>query len=317
MKAESMESLIGRIVQRELGQKAGKMIRQTTGFCNEVYSVALPKKSVIIRLNLNPDVMIGSRKNIQVFRERGIKVPSIIKEDYSRGVYPYAYQIMSKIPGRDLGQVIKELNHPQLQAIAGQVASVFRKLHGLHTNGRYGYVGANDDKKGLFHSWTAYINHGIRRNIRRSRKTGVMDDGLIQAIRKLLSDNRPYFDSVPSKLYFDDLTSKNVMVYRGKFTGIVDLDGVMYGDYLEAVGRIEASWFGTKYGDFYTRAVMDELDLSPKQRRIAALYAVLNRVDWLSERGEQRHRNSLGKIDWVGVNGDKRIIRAMFDDINL
>ena len=310
MKRERMESLIGRIIRRELGKEAGKITRQTTGFCNDVYSVALPKGSVIIRLNRDPQSILGSRKYIPIFRKRGIKVPVILGEDYSRETVPYAYQIMTRFPGRDLGQVIKGLTGRQLHGIAGHVASVFRKLRNIPTNGKYGYVGAQD-KKGVFPSWTAYMRHGTERDIYRGRKTGVIDEDMVRIIRKIFADNRAYFDGVPSKFYFDDISSKNVMVYRGKFSGIVDLDGVTYGDYLEAVGRIAAGWHGTRYGDVYAKAVMDELKLSKEQRKIVAVYAVLNRFDWLCEWGWRFNRDTSGKIDWRIVKRDKRIIRSL------
>jgi hypothetical protein len=48
------------------------------------------------------------------------------------------------------------------------------------------------------------------------------------------------------------------MVPEGRFSGLVDLDALAQGDYLDAIGRIKASWYGTRYGNVYTEALMDE-----------------------------------------------------------
>ena len=55
--------------------------------------------------------------------------------------------------------------------------------------------------------------------------------------------------------------SKNVLIDNGKFSGLVDIDTIVYGDPLEAVGSIKASWFGTHYCEVYTKAIEDEIRL--------------------------------------------------------
>ena len=47
-----------------------------------------------------------------------------------------------------------------------------------------------------------------------------------------------------------------MLVHNGKFVAIVDLDTVAYGDPLEGIGRIEASWYATENGKVYTEAVL-------------------------------------------------------------
>lgn len=41
----------------------------------------------------------------------------------------------------------------------------------------------------------------------------------------------------------------------------------MYGDPLEVVGAIKASWYGTHHGEVYTKAVEDELELTDEQKK--------------------------------------------------
>jgi len=58
-------------------------------------------------------------------------VPETLAEDYSFGQSPFAYQVLTVIPGRDINDVIPTLDDKQLKAIAGQLSHVFHSLLSL------------------------------------------------------------------------------------------------------------------------------------------------------------------------------------------
>ena len=120
---------------------------------------------------------------------------------------------------------------------------------------------------------------------------------------------------MPSIFYYDDINSKNVLVKDEQFVGIVDLDEVAYGDPLEAVGRIKASWFGTHRGEVYTSAIERGLQLGEAQREIVTVYALLHRICWLSEKGIQWNQNTSAEIDPKAAELDKRAVEALRAEI--
>jgi len=126
-----------------------------------------------------------------------------------------------------------------------------------------------------------------------------------------------YFESVSSQFYFDDMSSKNVIINGGKFNGLVDLDGIVYGDYLEGVGRIKASWYGTKNGDFYVNAIMSSLGLSDKQKEIVCLWALLNRIFWQSEMGMKFNQNTSQQIDSEKVEAGNIAIDGLAKELGV
>jgi tartrate dehydratase alpha subunit/fumarate hydratase class I-like protein len=93
----------------------------------------------------------------------------------------------------------------------------------------------------------------------------------------------------------------------------VDLDTIAHGDPLEGVGRIEASWYGTVHGRSYADAVMNAQALGVEQRRMVRVYAVMNRVQWLSERGVKFNANTSAVVDWDAVKADEAVIDAMLE----
>lgn len=306
--------VVQKIVEKELNEVPLKIERMTTGICNEVFSVTLTSKSVIVRMNAD-EYQIGSDEFIPFFQSKGIRVPEILALDYSKQFVPFVYQIQTKLEGKDIGQVIQNLSDGELQSIAEEIANIAKMLAPTPTNGKFGWIGS--DKKRLFDSWIAFIEKMEDDICRRNTQTGIVGEVYIETFRKTFERYRSYFETVPSTFYYDDMSSKNVLIYEGKFSGLVDLDTMAYGDPLEGIGRIEASWYGTHYGTVYTEAIVRELALNEKQREIVTAYALLNRIYWLSEKGIQFNQNTSTKIDQVAVAEDKQIIDALMVSLAL
>ncbi len=285
----------------------------TTGLANEVYMVNYQNKEAIIRLNKNSSPLKGSSHFIPLFKAQGIRVPEIIFEDYSKKLVPYYYQILTKLPGTDIKNVVHKLSTPQLKSIAKELALIIKKLRRLPTSGKYGY--RESTVSGLSSSWTLVMRKMIQEIRQRGKKNHLIDTKIDDLLNILWNEYKPYFNSVPSIFYYDDMSSKNVMIEKGKFTGLVDVDGVVYGDYLEAIGRIKASWYGTKYGALYAEAVMKELRLNNKQREMVTVYAILNRIFWLSRMGGNFNLHTPKTINKQKVTQSKKIIHALYAEL--
>jgi aminoglycoside phosphotransferase (APT) family kinase protein len=305
----TMNEEIDLIINKHFNQPSKAVVRMTAGICNEVYLVKLENKSVIVRMNHLDRFLKGSSLNIPVFKSKGIPVPEILFEDYSKQVIPYAYQIMTVVEGDDLGKVIRELSPAQLKMIANEISGIFSKLADLPTNGKFGWIDNSDSK--LVDSWFDVMQRMYYDIAHRNEETGVVGSELLEFAANLIGQYKSYFTKVPSKYVYDDLSSKNVIIKDGKFNGLVDLDQIMYGDFLDPVGRIKASWFGTDYGKIYTNAVIENLELNDQQKEMVTVYAVLSRISWLSEIGIQFNKNTSTDIDLERVTESKRIVELI------
>lgn len=303
------ERAVDQIVEKELGERARSVRRMTAGIANEVYAVTLPSREVIVRLNADSASMRGAEEHIRLFRSLGIAVPEMLASDYSKSASRFAYQIQSKLDGTDIGHVIATLSEDQLRAVAREIAAIVRKLEPLPTSGRFGWTGGG--KEATFMTWPDLLKDMGAQVAERAAATHVVSDRHLRAMGALLASYLPYFSRVASVFYYDDMSSKNVMVRDGRFAGLVDLDTVAFGDPLEGVGRIEASWYGTQHGRIYARALMAELDLAPEERTMVSVYAVLNRIYWLSERGIKFNANTSAAIDPAAVKRDRLVIDHM------
>jgi aminoglycoside phosphotransferase (APT) family kinase protein len=304
---------IADIIQKEFDCDPGRIARMSNGICNEVYLVEAGEQEVIVRLKAEARYMFGSHNHIPLFRSKGIRVPEILAEDYSKSFVAISYQILSKIEGQDLGDVIHTLTDEQLRAIAREISQVFLQLKDVPNNGKFGVLWG--DTSDLVNSWPAEVARMTGVVLGWGAKTRVLDTDLKRILQWINTEYRDYFERVKSVTYFGDICSKNVMVHKGCFVGLVDLDSLAQGDPLEAIGRIKASWYGTNYGRVYTSAVMDEQELTRGQRQIVTMYALLNRTYWTLENGIQFNQNTNTQVDGAREKRDKAIVRALYNEL--
>lgn len=308
--------MIEKIILFHYGVMPETINRITIGICNEVYNVVLDDIEVIVRLSPYNKFLMGSHDHIPKFKNLGIKVPTILFQDYSKNLIPFSYQIQNKIEGQDLGLVIETLSIEQLKGLAKEIANIFYKVKTITSTDKFGLIwggGEND----VSDSWTERIRIWIDESEEFGTRTGVMDDNMLSLAEKLFVKYKSYFDSITPITYYGDLSSKNVMIYNGEFSGLVDLDGLTQGDPLEAIGRIKLSWYGTYYGQIYTDAVMDEMNLNQEQRNIVTMYAMLNQISWACNNGIQFNQNTQAVVDREKEIKDKKIINDLALELKL
>jgi len=308
------KKIISKLLFDVLNQPVKDIQKMVMGICNEVYLVVLENNSeVVLRLNKEKKYLYGSHENIPLFKSKNIKVPEIIFEDYSLKKIPYHFQILSKIEGQDIGKIFFKLKNRELKNIAKELASIIIKLKSLPTNGKFGDTVGGPESQ--FDSWLDVIKEGVKTIYSRNEKTSVLDEKIKKILDYVIERYSSYFKSIKSEFYYDDMCSKNVMIYNGKFNGLVDLDSIAFGDYLDAIGRIKASWYNTKKGDLYLKTIMNELKLGEREKEMVDVYSIYNLISWTSEQGIQFNSNTSAKIDWDYVEKNKKKIIMMSNEI--
>lgn len=300
-----MQELITKIVEKITNEKLLSLEKMTRGIANEVYTASLTTKKVVIRLNTDSSKIRGSEKYTVLFRSKGIIVPEIIASDYSMKEFPFAYQVLTYIEGEDLGTVIKSMDKKELIGLAREIAFIIKTLSEIPTNGKFGWVGS--EEKNMKRSWLEVLEDTLNDVIRRNKKTGIVGLKYIEIFKKILVKYKEYFKNAPSIFYYDDMNSKNVLINHGKFAGLIDLDWVMYGDFLNTVGMIRTSWYGSEHGEIYSQAVMNELNLNQQQKEMVDIYALLEKIFWLSEKKENND----------ATERDRVIINKLIEDLRI
>jgi len=94
-----------------------------------------------------------------------------------------------------------------------------------------------------------------------------------------------------------DTTTKNVLVDQGRFSGIVDVDQLCFGDPLLQSALTQTALLADALDVDYIEHWMNLLKLGKQQRLIVAAYTLLFCIDFMSELGQRFNKEERPEID--------------------
>jgi hypothetical protein len=310
-----MENIIKEITLNHFHEVPLNIEKMTTGLINEVYKLTLSNQIVILRMNKRQTNMIGTEHNIPVFQNVGINVPSLLYSDYSKSNFSYAYQFLTFIEGEDLGKVIERLSDFQLVSLASDISTLIDRIETTPSINKYGLL-CEGNIESMAQSWIDYIETYIKEASERARESNLIEKEIIEFALGLTKRFERYFNTIKPLPYYEDMCSKNVIVLNGKFVGLVDLDYISYGDYLDAFGRIYASWFDKEYGKKYLSYLFIERKLTEEHKKMVSVYGFIHKFSWTSENGIIFNSNTTSDINLEKVKNDNIKLKSMMNLIS-
>jgi Ser/Thr protein kinase RdoA (MazF antagonist) len=229
------------------------------------------RPAVVVRIAAghSRSAMAGALRLSRLLRPQGVPLPEIIAERLN---HQFPHLVLGRLPGTDLGEVIRGLSDSSLEAIAAKVARAQWVTAKTASSGRYGYGVAST-------------------NAPHDKWSRVLQDNLARS-RSRIAVARAELDSLPPTPFLHDTTTKNVIVTSaGAFSGIVDVDDLCFGDprYVVALtlASLTASGGPVQYIDAWMNCANYRSD------RIFRLYVALSIVDFMSEHGQVFNGNLL------------------------
>lgn len=158
---------IERICDEYLGEKPQQLNHMTFGHSNLVYEIKTARKEFILRANADAGALQGMVSNLNVLSELSLPVPKVDFLDLSKREYPFAWMLLTKIPGRDLKFELPLMTKKQMTALANQIVSIQRKVGELPLGSGYGWVAIGE--QGTYRSWADAMTSKLENNIKRVR----------------------------------------------------------------------------------------------------------------------------------------------------
>jgi aminoglycoside phosphotransferase (APT) family kinase protein len=285
-------------VRAALGREVRALRRFPTGLCHYVYEVQLADGSQLVaRL-----AAASSRQLLEagvrwsaLLRPLGVPLPEELAHDLDERSIPFAFVLLERLPGIDLGLAYAGLSLSDKARIANDVVGAQRLVHKLPTGTRYGYASSPDAAP--FASWADVIDQTIADAMPHLDRLGLDQAPPIERVRSLLERLRPYFAEVPATAFLNDTTTKNVLVSHGRLSGIVDVDEVCYGDPLFTLGLTQMSLMHAGHDLDYVTAWSRALVLSEEQQQVVCSYAALFGMIFLGELGQQFNADVAPPVD--------------------
>jgi aminoglycoside phosphotransferase (APT) family kinase protein len=216
--------------------------RFTTGSAHYVFEVSFRNREpVVVRANTasGREAMAGAAALSRLLRPLGVPLPAIFAQDLKG---PFAYLVMERLPGSDLGDVVGGLASAALIAIARRVAAAQRIVAQTPSAGRYGY--AVEPRSAPYEGWSGVVEAHLQRSRQRIISAGLFTTQAVEAVSEQVAARKVLLDAQPATPFLHDTTTKNVIVTAdGRFSGIVDVDDLCFGDprYVVALTRV-ALW---------------------------------------------------------------------------
>lgn len=275
------------IARRVLGWPDARAHRFTTGMAFFVYEVAHGDALAVVRLG-RPEqapALTDGRELIERLRPLGVPLPAILAHGVE-GDLPY--MVISRLPGTDLGHVMRALSPNQLSGIAEAVAEAQLATARSARGSGFGY--APTPGRTPHRSWTDVVRAHIDRSSRRIAANGLFPPTVVGDAERLLDIHADALASMEPVPFLHDTTTKNVIVApSGQLSGIVDVDDLCYGDQRYPAALTSAAMFAWGGPQDYVSAWLSRAGLA--RDGVFAFYVATFLLDFMSEHGTRFNGN--------------------------
>lgn len=251
--------------------RVAQMERCGVGIGNYVFTVSTAGGQYILRCSKDKDAYQNTVYWLKKLSVCDLPIPKVLLEGKYRG---FCFIILSYIPGDDIGNVYSTLSDSEKKQIAKEVVEIQRKVSriDISTDGEW--------------TWNGIVDETLDRAEARIKSNGYFFDvKKIQIIRDLKQEIQKYLDKVRPIPYLDDISTKNLLVYEGKLSGIIDIDWIGLGDVLTFAAMTKVALLNMDLDTRYIDYLLDELHPNTVEYKAFVFYCLMFCVDFMGERG--------------------------------
>lgn len=303
------EEIAKAIWLKERKRQPSKINRFPSGSCNFVFLIEDEGQRYTLRITPkeNIEVLSGSLYWINHFRDTNLPIPKILRSDLDHDP-PYA--ITNYIEGEELGKVYTSLSEKQKSNIAKSVAKAQRTISELGLGIGFGHLNSYHDPKAKT-TWEAVVIGHLERSRSWLLQTKAFEATYVDRVLKLLSNYSQYFAKVKPTPFFDDATTKNVIVRNGNFAGIIDLDWICFGDRLYTIALTRMSLLFSLSSLSYIDYLAIEEGITAEQERVLDFYTLVFCVDFMGGLCMQFNKDNSPVASVEEVN----LLKTIFEDL--
>lgn len=254
------EAIAAAVVTAMTNEKVLSAIRMTTGDQYFVFDVKTINSEYVIRMT-----DVSHKKNFIsaiYWQEKliplGIPLAKFIKSDLKGDYSQFPALLMKRLPGDDLCNVYSNLTDSDKKNLAKEIIEIQSKTKLLPDGSGYG-ISASYEQMPESNSWYDFLMDRLLLFKDIIRKNAVFDGNEVIKVISIAKDMKKELHLIPAKPFLWDASERNVIIYKGKITGIVDVDDVCFGDPLFVLGltyvALENEGHDTLYADYWTEAL--------------------------------------------------------------
>ncbi|GHA30507.1 hypothetical protein GCM10007989_27900 [Devosia pacifica] len=212
------------------GRTPASVRRFGTGSGHYVFEVLFEDSApIVIRMGA-PERRVALSEGVKLHSQlvaHGVPLPAIIGHAFEAD---WPFVAMERVAGTDLQYVLHALSYEQLRSIAAHVADAQTATARVGVSQRYGFSASG--KAAPHTRWSDVVAASLSRSRRRLEANGVFEvETIVAPLESLLDALRVELDALPATPFLHDTTTRNVLIdAEGRFSGIVDVDDLCFGD---------------------------------------------------------------------------------------
>lgn len=252
-----------------VGEKVLSSIRLATGDQHFVFAVKTSNSEYVLRMTkeTNKNYFISEIYWQKKLIPLGVPLAKFIKSDLDGKYSQFPALLMMRLPGDDLGNVYSRLTNLDKKNLAEEILKIQSATKTLPAGFGFGTTSSYEHIP-EFKSWYDFLMQRLHLFMGIISKAHIFDATEISKVISIANDLREDLHTIAATPFLWDASERNVIVYKGKISGIVDVDEVCFGDPLFVLGltysALENDGHDTLYTDYWAEAL--QLDKKAKLR---------------------------------------------------
>jgi aminoglycoside phosphotransferase (APT) family kinase protein len=281
------ETTAATVFRAHFPDSISSVARFPTGLCHHVFEVRTATgHAYVVRM-----ASAATRENLAGglywhpwLKAVGVPVPALYASSLGD---PYSYMLIERLPGSDLGQVYAGLSASAKQVLAGRLVAIQKAVAALPSSRKFGFARSYEHSGATGkRSWAEVVAADIARSEERIRRVGRVALVHVARAMAVVGEYESYLQSVRPVPFLDDATTKNVIVNQGALSGIVDTDGVCFGDPVFTLGLTNMALLAQGADTDYVEYWLDAIEASRQQREMVVVYSLVFCLNFLGELGQ-------------------------------
>lgn len=300
------EEIVNEICLKEFKCLPDSVKRNQVGVAAYVYTVEINKSKYVIKLSETKELICGSTYWLDKLQKYKLPIPKIYTINTKKSPY---YFIMSFIDGKDLGLIYNDLSSLQKSNIAQDIYEYQNIIQSLPLANGYGFLNSYEDKNNIKNNWREVVESHIQRSENRILQNGIFSVDYINRVRSFIPFFSDYFSTIKARAFFDDATTKNVLIAEGKLAGIIDLDWICFGDRLYVIALTTMSLVSMHADLEYVEYWKKLEKLSKMQETVLLFYILVFCIDFMSEKGMRFNKDEIEQVN----TDEKKLLENTFE----
>lgn len=257
------------VVASMMGEKVLSSHRLATGDQHFVFAVKTSNAEYVLRMTkeTNRNYFISALYWQEKLIPLGVPLAKFIRSDLEGKYSQFPALLMMRLPGDDLCNVYSNLTNLDKKNLAEQMVTIQSRTKALPEGLGFGITSSYENIP-EFKSWYDFLMQRLHLFRDIISKTNIFDATKISKAISIATDMKEDFLAIKATPFLWDASERNVLVYEGKISGVVDVDEVCFGDPLFVLGltysALENDGHDTLYTDYWAEAL--QLDKKAKLR---------------------------------------------------